>query len=93
MTGPTRDDEMAAGLVEQVPFPLPEEFKKRGAIFSHADTIDAPWAVRAGERLVQSCATHTSLCCNRIQLVFWPVMLQTAMNASSRRCCTSMWKT
>ena len=25
-----------------------EELKKRGAVFSHADTIDAPWAVRSG---------------------------------------------
>ncbi len=49
VTAPTRDDEAAAGLLEHVPWLLQDELKKRGAIFSHADTIDAPWAVRSGE--------------------------------------------
>lgn len=48
VTAPTRDDEAAAGLLEHVPWLLQDELKKRGAIFSHADTIDAPWAVRSG---------------------------------------------
>jgi hypothetical protein len=53
VTAPTCPDELAAGVVEYIPFQLPEELKKRGAVFSHADTIDAPWAVRSGET---SCA-------------------------------------
>lgn len=63
VTAPTRPNELAAGVAEYIPFQLPEELKKRGAVYSHADTIDAPWAVRSGEdtsRVV--CASLTAKC-------------------------------
>ena len=38
-------------MAEYIPFQLLEELKKRGAVYSHADTLDAPWAVRSGDNL------------------------------------------
>jgi hypothetical protein len=50
-------------VAEYTPFQLPEELKKRGAVYSHADTIDAPWAVRSGGE--QPCVACACLTANR----------------------------
>ena len=58
-------------MAEYIPFQLPEELKKRGAVYSHADTIDAPWAVRSGEdRSRAVCASLTAKCLRVFVAIF-----------------------
>ena len=56
-------------MAEYVPFQLLEELKKRGAVYSHADTLDAPWAVRSGgDRSHVLCASVTDNCLTAFML-------------------------
>jgi hypothetical protein len=75
VTAPMRPDELAVGVAEYIPFQLPEELKKRGAVYSHADTIDAPWAVRSG---------GTSCALTAIVPVRWCVIAPRCANVSWR---------